>query len=484
MKTITVNTQQGYSVVVPASLSSITTYVLLEQERWFEAEIDFVGRYFKGGMNAIDIGANLGVYALLLAKVGGTDSHVYAYEPGSDARTCLQESRDSNGLSHLTVSPLALSSQSGQLWLASGTSSELNTLLTSSEGEGDGELVDVSTLDAELMRHKWDAIDFIKIDAEGQEARIVVGGREFFSQQSPLIMYEVVDKGQINHQLRWMFELLGYGTYRLSGDRNYIVRVGDNEAMTGNLNYFAAKPDRAAKLAKGELLVEGGAVYSLSASERDEALMAFLTQPFAVELEISQEDFAPTNAYLEALLAYAAYLYLDWPVERKDAALRFAYTELLALSVGCTSLARISTLVRVAGSCLHRGAAQAGLAWLREQDEAEDYAELNEPFFPPSARFDQLPMGEQMRAWFSSATFDGLLHFTQYSGYFVGSLDLKAISCLVESGYANAETERRLYLRQLEEQGCLGLPVIETRQASINSAYWTNGAAVVLGLLS
>src|SRR5262249_31376557 len=55
-------------LVVPPSLSSITTYILLEQERWFEKELGFLARWLKPGMTAIDIGANLGVYALPMAR--------------------------------------------------------------------------------------------------------------------------------------------------------------------------------------------------------------------------------------------------------------------------------------------------------------------------------------------------------------------------------------------------------------------------------
>src|SRR4029077_15112098 len=55
-------------LAVPPSLSSMTTYVLLEQEAWFEKEPAFLRRWLKPGMTAIDIGANLGVYALPMAR--------------------------------------------------------------------------------------------------------------------------------------------------------------------------------------------------------------------------------------------------------------------------------------------------------------------------------------------------------------------------------------------------------------------------------
>ena len=59
----------GTHIAVPASLDSITTYVILEQEKWFEKEIAFVAAFLKPGMTAIDIGANLGVYSLPMARL-------------------------------------------------------------------------------------------------------------------------------------------------------------------------------------------------------------------------------------------------------------------------------------------------------------------------------------------------------------------------------------------------------------------------------
>jgi hypothetical protein len=59
------------TLAVPGHLDSITTYVLLEQEMWFEKELGFLRRWLKRGMTAIDIGANLGVYSLPMARLVG-----------------------------------------------------------------------------------------------------------------------------------------------------------------------------------------------------------------------------------------------------------------------------------------------------------------------------------------------------------------------------------------------------------------------------
>src|SRR5712672_2096616 len=97
------------TLVVPASLDSITTYVLLEQESWFEKEIDFLRHWLRPGMTVIDIGANLGVYSLPMARLVGPTGHVFSYEPGSETRALLERSRELNAAFSLQISAFALS---------------------------------------------------------------------------------------------------------------------------------------------------------------------------------------------------------------------------------------------------------------------------------------------------------------------------------------------------------------------------------------
>lgn len=59
-------------VCVPADISLLTPYVLLEQDDWFEAEIHFVRRFLEQGMHVVDIGANYGVYTLSAARGVGS----------------------------------------------------------------------------------------------------------------------------------------------------------------------------------------------------------------------------------------------------------------------------------------------------------------------------------------------------------------------------------------------------------------------------
>ena len=309
----------GLTIAVPPTLLAITTYVLLEQQAWFEKEINFLRRFLKPGMTAIDIGANLGVYSLPLAGLVGPSGRVFSYEPGSEARTLLEHSRDLNRLRNLEVIGAALSDSAGEGHLAFAWSSELRALGSA----GVGEPVRITTLDLEDATQVWSSPDFIKIDAEGEEERIIVGGRKFFATHSPLVMFEIKAGDKVNEQLRAIFPTIGYSLFRQLAGAPVLVPEDARQPLDGyELNLFAAKPDRVSALSQQGLLAT--AIPAWAPSE-DVGKRGFLwhRQAFASLAAVSGTNGADPD-YHNTLVAYATWRALDQPVATRCAALAFA----------------------------------------------------------------------------------------------------------------------------------------------------------------
>jgi hypothetical protein len=93
--------QDDLMIAVPPTLSAITTYVLLEQKKWFEKEVNFLRGFLKPGMTVIDVGANLGVYGLVSARLVGPEGRVFSYEPGGETRALLEQSRALNSVTNI-----------------------------------------------------------------------------------------------------------------------------------------------------------------------------------------------------------------------------------------------------------------------------------------------------------------------------------------------------------------------------------------------
>lgn len=474
-------TRDGFSVSVPATLGCITTYVLLEQERWFEREAEFVGRFLTQGMTAIDIGANLGLYSLAMSRAVGGSGRVFAYEPGQASRHHLENSLRLNGATNVTVSPCALSNIEKKGWLRIAPTGEFNALVESASDADSVEAVELTTLDAELRNRDWQAMDFIKIDAEDHEAMILVGGRDFFSGFSPLVMHEIKNGDKSNQSVRWMLELIGYRSYRLIGDASFLVPLGGDEALDPyELNLFSAKPERAAELARRGLLAGNPEPLRLSDGERSQALEAMLSRPYARSMEISIEDLAHCP-FADALAAYAAYLYLgNLGVDRKYAALLAAFDGLEEFCRTSNNPAALASLARVARDLGRQARAVTALRTLSMLSEVE----IDQPFFPPLARFDDLDLDQAGENWFIAAVSEQLEYLDAYSTFF--HVDIARLTWLCDNAAPPAEILRRKILVDLKRgmsskllQGYLDRL---SALASSNARVWDGGGAGLAGL--
>jgi len=173
VNTIKIKIASDIVVTVPAALNLMTAYVLREQQDWFEDEIKFIRTFIKPGMKVIDIGANYGVYALSMAKLVGESGKVWAFEPTEMTASCLQASVKANKFHHVELIQAGLSDRLGEAKLYTSPNSELNSLSKEAASSAQYETIRLLTLDHCLQQHQWQDIDFIKLDAEGEECNIL-----------------------------------------------------------------------------------------------------------------------------------------------------------------------------------------------------------------------------------------------------------------------------------------------------------------------
>jgi FkbM family methyltransferase len=472
MSEIALRMNDGFTIVVPASLDAITTYVILEQEKWFEKEATFLARWLRRGMNVIDVGANLGVYSLPIARLVGPDGAVFSYEPASETRRLLKLSKKKNRANNLHVIANALSDGEREGHLALGTSSELNTL----GGSGPGENVQITSLDAEDRTRNWGNIDFLKIDAEGEEERILNGASAFFARQSPLVMFEVKAGDKPNESLRSAFIASGFSIYRLLGHAPVLVPVAVDESIDGfELNFFAAKPDRAAMLATEGLLVDAISEWQPDDQARAKAVAAIREQRFAPAFAQLLDDGAPVDpAYRDALAGYATWRSPDLPLPDRYAALRFACDTLWTLCEKDSSLARLSTLARVAAELGRRGQSVHALNILSKILK-DGSGRMVEPFWPANPRFDLISPDANIIQWFVVSTLEQFEQTASYSSMFRNSgVDLDWLS---SQPFVSAEIDRRrILLRARAGQKIQVPPRLLTGAADhLNADIWRGG---------
>jgi FkbM family methyltransferase len=160
------------------------------------------------GMTFWDVGAHVGFFTILGARLVGDQGHVHAFEPVEQNRARLEAAVEKNGCGNVTVHPVALSSAQGDATLHAHESSAMWSLV----GEDDeGVLIHTETLDSLGLPPP----DLVKIDAEGVELDVLRGGRELLSEVEPALLVEFTT-GALVEEARGL--LPGYRFEHLDGN--------------------------------------------------------------------------------------------------------------------------------------------------------------------------------------------------------------------------------------------------------------------------
>ncbi len=136
----------------------------------------------KEGQTVVDIGANIGYFTLLAARLVGPTGTVYAFEPEPHNYEVLLKNLSLNGYDNVVPVQKAVFNVSGTVKLyLSHTDIGAHTLREKhdhwqfdTKQSGDFVEVEAVTLD-EFFKDKGHPIDVIKMDCEGSEMAVVLG---------------------------------------------------------------------------------------------------------------------------------------------------------------------------------------------------------------------------------------------------------------------------------------------------------------------
>ncbi|MFO1046631.1 MAG: FkbM family methyltransferase [Geminicoccaceae bacterium] len=154
--------------------------VLRRHRLWEAASSWFCLRHVRPGDHAVDVGANIGYYSLLLSRLAGESGQVDAFEPEPSNLTLLRANLRMNGCANVRVHPVALADIPGRRELYLCRSNRGDHRLGHAP-ERDRIAVPVTTADL-LLGTQSAKIDLVKIDAQGAEELVLVGMRRLIEQ--------------------------------------------------------------------------------------------------------------------------------------------------------------------------------------------------------------------------------------------------------------------------------------------------------------
>ncbi len=485
MDSIDLDLTDGSRIRVPSSVDRMTTFVILEQEDWFEDEIRFVRRWLAPGMQAVDIGANFGVYTLAMARRVGPSGRVWSFEPTRLPLGYLKQSIAANGFANVDLISVALSSHDGTAEMVVSDDPELSRLGSTTEGRT--ETVTVRRLETVAGARGIDDVDFLKLDAEGEEEPILDGAGSFFEDNSPLVMFEIQHDGALDTGLVRRFGQLGYEPYRLIPGLGLLAPLDPEECLDPfQLNLFCCKIDRARQLESSGFLVRHSAPrFDPDTDPRTAWRPYFERNVFARALLGHWIDGSSAGAspgrrrHESALAAWCRACDSDRTGPERLSGLRFCVDELERLVEESPTFGRLSSLAR-AGAAL--GLRQRCVAALHAMLDLFNRGriEMNEPFLPANPRFDGIEPAGSLGDWLVVGLVERLESMATYSSYFSGGDNLELLEGMRGRAFHSAGLERRLQLKRLRA-GLQAAPEpfpARIDPAGLNRRFWTGDPSV------
>jgi FkbM family methyltransferase len=170
----------GYPASFDLTRSNTQRLLYLEGERFIE-ERHIIRSLVGDHMHMVDVGANIGYYALMLQRFTHGTGTITGIEPGPANLVEFKRTMALNNFNNVRLIEAAAGATNGEVSLNEG----LNATVA---GHGPGEVrVPLVTVDDAVK----DRVDFMKIDVEGYEGEVLVGARRTIERDRPRLFVEI-----------------------------------------------------------------------------------------------------------------------------------------------------------------------------------------------------------------------------------------------------------------------------------------------------
>lgn len=446
-----IETKDEITICTPADLNQLTPYVLLENESWFEPELAFVRDYLQPGMSVLDAGAAFGAYSLPMAKLVGKDGKIWAFEPGSTAARYLEESRNKNAFEQLEIRELALGDKTGLGYLKQAQTPELNIL-----ADEEGEEVSVATLDEWWKSNQKPHLDFIKIDVNGMEGKVLDGAGKTLSEISPVLMIGIGEIGEEElGNIEQNLKEKSYELYEYVPGPRLLTHFDPNEEIDPYLmNLIAFRDD------KKKIFSKKGWIYDneVKTEEPQEMCWRSVLDDFPWSNSLMPQwknlNVSDHSQYFQALnnLCVAKKLPIEASGEasirsRKGKLLEKSAQQLVELyNSGNTGYPVSMSLARVLNALGKRGQAVEIMERLMRDNKYSAISHADLPFMLPLPEQDSLAIHTDLKKWLTVRTVEAWMSLKNVSTYFSGEEELSLLGMLDKNPESAPVTRKKSIL--------------------------------------
>jgi len=204
-------------------------------------EIRIVEKIIKKGDICLDIGANIGFYTCYFAALVGDKGKIVAFEPAAQTFKRLSENVKMNGFSNVKLINKGMGLGEMEAFLNYNESSfcEGTASIKFTDGRSIQERVKLSSLDRLLADGELSKPDFVKIDVEGFQREVFLGGKDFFQDNGPIIMVELKENDK--EEMGGVEEIIrnyGFSIYEI---QKHGLKECHDTVKAGKRNFILAK---------------------------------------------------------------------------------------------------------------------------------------------------------------------------------------------------------------------------------------------------
>lgn len=222
--------------------------------------VRFLRRYLQRHDVVFDVGAQIGYLSLVMGKAAEGGTTIYSFEPETTNAMRLRNNVQLNGLANVNIEQCALSDKTGTLKLflsRDNNAGTHSTVFVEHNVSTDYIEIPATTIDAFVEARSIPRLDLIKIDVEGAELEVILGGTRTLSRLFPVIVMELSDGLQksrdfTTQQLKALLADRGYSSFRIDDDGSLRTSPVDEYHLNDNIAFIHSdNMDRARPLIRG-----------------------------------------------------------------------------------------------------------------------------------------------------------------------------------------------------------------------------------------
>ena len=422
----TIHTTSGCDICVPGSVTDLVSYVLMEQEHWFEPELEFLLGAAKHFKRAIDISALYGIYSLPLSH---ELDKIFVFESSPVTTWYLKQSIEKNNTDNITI-------------------------ISRDNGDAENNFGNFN-LDDSSKLFSLDNIDLVIINLGGNEINILDNAQEFLANNEPLIVYRRNKEPQACKQIVNILKDSGYQCFYLVPGVQLLSPVAEIETIeSSTTNLFFCKESTSVNLNKLGFLCNTLKEVNHNDHDSTQILDFFDNFPYSQSLKESwRENLNPsdtTTAYQRSLLYYFKSHDQSIAANKRVAYLMESFNSLSEAIETSAGLPQLLTLARISYELGLTSTALQSLSAILETFCSDQIMTVNEPFLATHPEFDQVDPGEQFGEWIFSSALQSYLWQKSFSSYFMGKQEQATLQGLATDPFVQARTERARQLLNIK----------------------------------